>query len=255
MNRKFRFTLMVCAAALSLSAAGCSSNGSPQGKPLPTLTFEHVEPLMVDVADVNIDNRFQPGFDMDDVSSSFPMPPDMALAKFTAQRLQPDGNSGVLNVVIKDAHVYRSEVKPEGGLNQWFGMNDSDLYEVMMAVSMYSADDLGQRNGPMVDLTFSGDLKVPEHYSIAEREDSQLRFLETLMKEVDKSYVNALRGKLSLMATGYDPSAPAYEPALRTDRSDRGAQTDDRSYDAPDDDYMVDGALEPPQSLAPPEMR
>lgn len=248
MKNGFRLLLM---AFLSLGVAGCTSNPSPEGKPLPQLTFDHVQPLMVDVASINIDNRYQPGYDMEDVSESFPTPPDMAIQNYTERRLQPAGNTGVLNVVIKDAHVYQSQVKPEGAVNRWFGMNDSDLYDILIKVSMFALNDSGERS-PTVNMEFKSEMKIPEHYSIAEREAKQLEFLEELMKKVDQSYTKSLRDDLGLLVSSGQGQMPAY--SYQNERQPE-TEMDERSYYAPDYNETNDGAMAPPERLSPPEMR
>lgn len=263
----FRRLLQLAVTCGALTLAGCTTGSNPAGQPLAKLTFDQVQKLPVNVAHVNIDNRYKPGMDLRDVSDSFPTPPDMAVEEYIHERVQPDVMSGnsTLYVVIEDMHVYQSEDKAEGFWNHWLGSNDMDHYDVFMALRLYNINDYGHES-QHVRLKFDGDLDIPQRYSMARREQTQLRFLEAFMKNVDKAFVKALRDKLKVLRGGVNTSlygaptdtiqqehyAPnSYDEDLRQDASP--VMDEDGVYHP----YGMDdnGAMEAPQSLAPPEMR
>ncbi len=202
MHSYIRSLLVFPVIAIALFVGACSSSPKPEGKPLPQLTFDNTQPLMVNVSNVNTDNRYNPGNDINDVSASFPTPPDMAFVQYIEQRFRPSLYTGksALNVVIEGMHVYQNEKKPDGALNKWLGFNDMDHYDVFLAVRLTLVNDYGHE-GSQARLEFRGDLNIPEHYSIAKREKTQLRFLETFMKNVDDEFVKTLRDKLHVLST------------------------------------------------------
>jgi hypothetical protein len=243
-HRFFSVSLLV----FSVAIAGCTSAPKPEGKPLPQLTFSHVRPLMLNVASLNVENRYRPGEDLRDVSESFPMPPDMALMQYTQQRLRPSPaitDNSALNVIIEDMHVYQREEKPQG-MNGWLGLNDSDHYDIAMTVRMFAQTSYGAES-PQATLHFTGDLKIPERYSIAEREAVQMKFLEELMLDVDEAYVRTLRDTLHVLRS----DAPITPYSVYT-----APDVDFNAIDIPEarDDYNNEATLAP-ESLAPPEMR
>ena len=244
------FKIFVSVLFLAVFLAGCSSSSKPEGKPLPQLTFDYVHPVMVNVAQVNVDNRYKPGDDLRDVSESFPTPPDMAMVEYVSQRFRPNVSSGrsALNVIIEDMHVYQKEQKPDGALDRWLGLNDMEHYDVFLAARLVLVDDYGHK-GSQVRLEFHGDLDIPEHYSVAKREKAKMRFLEAFMKNVDDSFVKALRDKLHVAVTTSGTKLYGSAPVQYTN-----GVVDDKGVYVPNGDD-ADDALNAPQSLAPPEMR
>ena len=77
--------LFVCGAL----ALGACTTTVPEGKPLPDMTFAHIQPLSVNVAAVEIENRFNPASDPQDVTSSFPAAPDIMLRRYAELGLEP----------------------------------------------------------------------------------------------------------------------------------------------------------------------
>src|SRR3989338_4130263 len=100
--------LLITVSLIGLSA--CSSTPSTQSKPLPELSFTNVTPYHVDAAKVEIENKYVPGSDPKDISSTFAVSPDVAVRRYAENRLQPGGTQGALKLIIEDARVYLTEI-------------------------------------------------------------------------------------------------------------------------------------------------
>lgn len=187
--------LFVC---LLLVLGACSSS-SPEGKPLPDMTFKHVEPIIVRVSSVDIENRYDSAADLKDVSSSFPVPPDIALRRYAENRIKAAGfdEAGTLKFVIEDVHIYQSMVQPAGKFSGWLGVKRKDLYEVAMKIRLYIVADDGAEGIHSI-LNMRRSIAIPQSYSLAEKEQEKFKFLEMLMSDVDEAVIKTLGEKMEL---------------------------------------------------------
>lgn len=192
--RRFLTSFMVLGCIFLLTA--CTSS-VPEGKPMPELTFQHIAPFAVNVGAVEVENRYDSSSDPNDVSSSFPTPPDILLRRYAENRLQPAGGEGVLKFIIEGVNVHHSLVQPAGNLSQWMGINRKDLYEVNMKIRMYELSPEG-REGTHSILNMERSIAIPQSYSVADKEREKFNFLELLMKDVDTAVIQALKEKMNL---------------------------------------------------------
>ncbi len=192
--RCFSVCLLILGSVLALGA--CSSS-SPEGKPLPDMTFAHVEPFSVNVASIEIENRYDPAIDAQDVSSSFPTPPDIALRRYAENRIHPAGSEGTLKFIIDDVNIHHSLVQPIGNFAGWLGVKRKDLYEVSMKIRLYTVSNDGAQSVHSI-LNMRRSIAIPQGYSLAEKEQEKFLFLESLMKDVDETVVRTLSEKMHL---------------------------------------------------------
>ncbi len=197
----FYAVLVLCA----LMLAGCTSS-TPEGKPMPELTFAHIVPLPVDVAAIAVENKYDPSADPRDMSSSFPTPPDIVLRRYADKRLQATGPANTLKFVIEDAPIYQSLVQPAGNFTLWMGMKRKELYEVAMKIRMFTVDDAGQESTHSI-LNIRRSIAIPERYSLSRKEEEKFKFLEMLMDDVDRAVTQTLTDKMNL--AGLRAEAPA----------------------------------------------
>ena len=186
------------------AVTGCSSTAGLHGKPLPDMTFEHVEPLPLKVATVEVINKYSPGGDEQDVSASLPTPPDIALRRYAERRLQNDDVAGALKFVIEDAYVHHKEIVPEKGIMSWMKSEAKDIYNVVMKIRMYSLDAQGLQSDHSI-LTFRRSITIPQSYSLSEKEYEQFKFIEDMVAEVDGVVTSTLMHKLNLVSDAYVP--------------------------------------------------
>ncbi len=87
---------------LLLAACGGRSN-----RRYPPLHYGHLTPLRLNVAAIQIEQRYVPSGVAPDVSQLDPMPPVQALRNMAADRLQAFGSSGQAVFVIQEASLNR----------------------------------------------------------------------------------------------------------------------------------------------------
>jgi hypothetical protein len=85
-----------------LAACGGGSN-----RTYPPLRYGYLTPLRLNVAALQIEQRYVPSGVAPDVSQLDPMPPVLALRNMAADRLQAFGSSGKAAFVIQDASLTR----------------------------------------------------------------------------------------------------------------------------------------------------
>lgn len=173
--------------------AGCTYNQTG-GEPLPSMTFTHVEPFMLNVGSIKIVNKYERG-QSTDASGEMPTPPDLALRRYVQNRLRAAGAPDkTLYFVIEDAYVSKTVIEPSNKFVRWTGVNDSDKYDMNVVVRMYSQNVNGRQSDHSV-MTFNRSITIPHHYSLAEKELEKLKFMEHFMQDVDTSVRNALNNQ------------------------------------------------------------
>jgi hypothetical protein len=195
--------LLLTVSLIGLSA--CSSTPSTQSKPLPELSFTNVTPYHVDAARVEVENKYVPGSDPKDISSTFAVSPDVAVRRYAENRLQPGGTQGALKLIIEDARVYLTEIEQANQVVNWMGAGKQDQYELFLKLNLYFTDDLGMQTGRKGELNFNRTLTMPASVSLAERELRQMKFMEQLMKDVDVAVSKALSERFSMVDTDARP--------------------------------------------------
>ena len=184
-----RFMLAAATAAL-IVLPGCSST-AVSGKPLAELSFGTVKPLYVSAANIDVINNYMPSADPQDVSSSMPTPPDIALRRWAERRLQAGPGTGTLKFVIESANVRRKHFGPQNTMQRWTGHGAHAQYDVTVKVSLGKETDAAM-GGARHAMTVTRSVTVPDALSIAERETELQSFIEKLVADVDKAVTEVL---------------------------------------------------------------
>lgn len=132
---------------LSLGLAGCMS---PPPSPPPTfqrISFAQRPPFVLDVAAIEIDDRASPPRNPPHVGHQFPIPPIQAVRDWAADRLKAAGRSGVLRVVVLSADAVETSLQRTGGIRGAFTRDQSDRYDVTIALRLEIRDPATGRSG------------------------------------------------------------------------------------------------------------
>jgi hypothetical protein len=90
---------------LPLLLVGCGGGGGERS--FPPLRYDYLTPLQLNVASIQIEQRFVPSSASPDASMDAPVPPLQALRAMAEDRLQAVGTSGQAVFVIQDASLVR----------------------------------------------------------------------------------------------------------------------------------------------------
>lgn len=185
----FSFTVFVAVAGLQ----GCTTSVPA---PLPTLTFEHMGTFPVDVASVEIENRYDRGSDPQDVSAALPASLDKALDDYARARLRPAGQGGVLRFIVENASVHHQVVEPSDKLLDWTGMARKDFYEVEVKIGMEVSSADGWKGGSRSSVNIRRNIAIPQSGTVAQKDREKFDFLENLMADVDQAVTSALKDQI-----------------------------------------------------------
>lgn len=92
---------------LPLLLAGCG--GGQSNRLYPPLHYDFLIPLRVNVAELQVEQRYVPAGVAPDVSQLAPMPPVLALRTMVADRVQAYGSAGRAVFVIQNASLVRQK--------------------------------------------------------------------------------------------------------------------------------------------------
>ncbi|MFL5279442.1 MAG: hypothetical protein ACJ8AW_00175 [Rhodopila sp.] len=118
-----------CALLLPLVLAACG--GGEEEQAFEPLRFNYLPPIQLNVAKIDIEQRFVPAGVPPDVSSEDPVPPVAALRAMAADRLQAFGTANRAVFAILDASMMRT----------------GDVISGTFAVSLTILDDNGAQRG------------------------------------------------------------------------------------------------------------
>jgi hypothetical protein len=128
-----------------LTLAACAGPSKPRD--FAPLTYDYLPQIRLNVASVDVDNRFVPA-SRDEVSDRSPIPPVVALRQMAQDRLKAFGTSGRAVLVIKDALLVRGRDEVVGRMAVELDVYTSDDKRAGFA----TAEVLQRRSGEMGDL-------------------------------------------------------------------------------------------------------
>lgn len=144
-----RFALPL--AVLSLATCGAP----PKPRDFPPMTYDYLPQIRLNVASVEIDNRFVPA-SRDEVSAQAPIPPITALRQMANDRLKAFGSSGKAILVIKDASLIKGSNEILGHMAVELDVYTSDNRRAGFAtaeVTQRRSGEIKDLQGTLYDLT------------------------------------------------------------------------------------------------------
>ena len=131
---------------LPLLLAGCGGGDEEQG--YPPLRYDYLTPLRLNVAAIEIEQRFVPSGVPPDVSQEDPVPPERALRAMAEDRLQSLGSADRAVFIIQDASLVRRRNTLSGNLAV-----ELDIYNTPTTrVAFAQASVTGTYTGDLDDL-------------------------------------------------------------------------------------------------------
>lgn len=174
---------------------GCAS--LPPSKPAPDFALSSLPPMIVDVAAIDVVDRYNPAADPGDVSTTFAVPPIEALKAYGHGRMKPGGDNDRLEFIIEKASVQSTLREPDSKVQRWMRVNRRESYEILVSVRLSVLDNAGaERKGTV--LTVRRNLEIPETYSLASREEAQAQAVMALIRDLDVAAVNGVYNTLGL---------------------------------------------------------
>ncbi len=180
-----RRLLLLCPFAL----AACGDEAAAPS--YPPLTYDYLEPLKLNVAQIDIDDSWAPRGASRQVEYLSPSRPRDALLRMARDRLVAGGNKGRASFVIEDASIIRGVATYEGSL----------------AVRLDIVDDAGTRLGQAI-------ARITQVRPAREESDAAVRgtlyaFTRDMMRDMNVEFEFQVKKTLRDMLQSTDATAPA----------------------------------------------
>ncbi|HVM83013.1 MAG TPA: hypothetical protein VMW18_03930 [Candidatus Binatia bacterium] len=172
-----RSGIAVIAAAFLLSAC----NTPPERQTFPEITFEHLAPIRLDVAHVEIVNTYQPDPGTD-IGSQYPELPSKVAMRWAQDRLQAIGSQGQATYTVTVAKALDTPLPRSEGFAAMTHKDQSDRYDLAITVNLEV-----QAGGKSGAITAQGvrSQTVGEDMTLNQREAVLFGLLDLTMKDVN----------------------------------------------------------------------
>ncbi len=205
--RSLRSTVLAVAISAFLPISACTMAPADKARPLPSLTAPYTQAYHVNAASVMVENQYDPLASPKDVSSTFPIAPDVALKQYAETRFKPAGSEGVFKFVILDASVYRESMESPSKVGRWMGVDDRDRYSAMIKLLLYrDGVSAGLTGALQSQLKAERTLTIPESSSLADRDIALQKFLADLLRDIDQAAISSINDTLKLSVGDVAPS-------------------------------------------------
>lgn len=217
------FSVFLLSLVFAVGLAGCTSTPHPEGKPLPQLTFQHLESVPLPVNEVEVVNNYDPGDNENDVSEVFPTPPDIAIRRYAENRLGAEGHgSGVFGFTVENASVTYKELAPESQVMNWLDLGRKEQFIAHIRLKLSEMRPGGGEDG--IRMKFTKSLTIDSSASLAKRDRLKLEFLEALIADIDQTLIDFLHEQYAIERDRYlvygvsGPGSSAPEAGQKDDK-------------------------------------
>jgi len=170
-----------------ISLASCSTLPERSGEPVPAMTFNHIQPIALDVRVSEVVRSAN----VDRVRSiEFIKPLDSVVESYLRSKVTARGSDGAFRVEIHEASVQKNHVKAGREMARFLGVFGLDEYVLNVeALLILERPELRKT----VKMQAGRVIRVSEHSSIANRERDQLVALEELLRALDAEFERVIR--------------------------------------------------------------
>ncbi len=189
MNR--RSFLLVASLAL---LAACDT--PPMRQSFATLTFQDRPPIRLDVAQIEIVQAYKAPGAAPNVDHLFPQKPAEVAAAWGRDVLRAVGQRGMATYTIVDASATETALPRSGGLTQVFRTEQSDRYDLRIAVTLDIGNPLLAKTG-QVTAAVNRSQTVAEDMTLNQREAVWFQMTESAVRELNQELEAAIRDKLA----------------------------------------------------------
>ncbi|MFQ5972142.1 MAG: hypothetical protein ACE5Q3_07390 [Alphaproteobacteria bacterium] len=171
--------------------AGCAEVG-PAPK-FPELTYDHLAPIPLDVAELRIVTAYQPPLDVPNVEHRAPTAPATAARRWAEDRLIATGARGRRAVfTIVNAAIVESELERSSGLRGLLTTDQSERYDAALEVQLEVFSATGKREG-LATASARRSRTVAENITLNERERVWFELTEKLMRDLNVELERSIR--------------------------------------------------------------
>lgn len=190
-DRKFSPVLAVLAVCALLAGAACEMKMADES--YAPIEFTEMAPLPVNVARIEVIERFKPPLSAPHIEHLVPVPPSHALRNWARDRMVARGRGGVARFIIVDASVIQEPLKTTEGLKGLITTDQAARYSVTLKARVEMENATGQG---FAEAAATRSRTVPEDTSLAEREKILHAMIGATSKDLDKELERNIRAHL-----------------------------------------------------------
>jgi len=189
---RFRDTIAAFALAI-VAVTGCSTPGTQ--KQFPEITFQHLPPIRLDVAEIVYSPRYQAPVNSPNIGHEFPTSPVTATERWIADRLIAAGSQGRAVVTIREATATETRLPLKKGVKGAFTTDQEWRYDAKVDVAI-EVSDLNRQRSARANAGAKQSRTVGEDASLADREKLWFDLVDTLMRRFDQTFEAQIRKDL-----------------------------------------------------------
>jgi hypothetical protein len=154
---------------------------------LPDMTFSDRPRFLLDVADVQVVDQYQPPFRLPNIEHQIVIAPARVVERWARDRLVPVGGSGRAVVTIKDARVLEASLRVTPGVQGVFTKDQAARYDVIVEVSVEIRPGSGTMAGDAIAVAKAERSRtVAEGISPNELDRVHYELVEGVMRDLDQ---------------------------------------------------------------------
>ena len=170
--------------------AGCATEVQKSG--FPQISFAHLQPISLNVARIEMKNRYISPATRPNVEHEFPVSPAAVASNWGRDRLRAVGASGVARVIVRRASVIEVPLKRTTGVTGAFTRDQSERYEAVIDMMVELRDATGNVR-VTAESTAKRSRSVSENISLNDREKIWFEMTESMMADLNTALENQVR--------------------------------------------------------------
>lgn len=170
--------------------AGCAAEVQKPG--FPQISFAHLQPISLNVARIDVENRYVSPATRPNVEHEFPVSPAAAASNWGRDRLRAAGTSGVARVIVRRASVVEVPLKRSTGIKGAFTRDQAERYDAIIDMMVELRDASGNVR-VTAESTAKRSRSVSENISLNDREKVWFEMTEMMMSDLNTALENQIR--------------------------------------------------------------
>jgi len=188
-----RFMQFVVFPAVILGLVACQPPGKPK---YDDISFTHLPPIELNVADIVIETPYQEPLELPHVGEQFPVSPSRAARSWAEDRLRAVGSSGTVTVTIVESGAVETDLARTEGVTGLLTKDQVQSYEITIEMTIRGEQPVESRTGT-ARTRVTKKTSVVEDASLNEREGIWYKLTHDAMNSFNENIENQIGKYLS----------------------------------------------------------